>query len=144
MTAVDGLLIGQNVKLTFTDINGNYNFAILESFRGMETPTILSETSIDSQFRVIKLPKGWSGTFIVQQNNDVINQYFSDFEAGFYAGADQVNMTITETITYQGGVQAQYQYRGCVLTLSDGGEYSGQAIKKQTVSFTASRWQRIL
>lgn len=144
MAGVDGILLGQDLKLTFTDINGNYNFAIIENFQSSETPNIISETAIDSQFRVFYFPKGWSGSFVVEQNNDVVNQYFANREAQFYLGADQANMTITVTLTYKGGTQAQYQFVGCVLTLSNAGEFTGSSIVKQTISFTANRYQRII
>lgn len=144
MAGVDGILLGQDLKLTFTDINGNYDFAIVESFRSSETPNIISETAMDSEFRVFYFPKGWTGTIVLQQNNDIVNQYFANRESQFYLGADQVDITITVTLTYKGGTQAQYQFTGCVLTLSDAGDFTGASIVKQTISFTAKRYQRII
>lgn len=136
---LNGLTSGIDHKVTFTDINGVEQFAIVESFQSKEDATVGKLIAMDGTVRHPKFHQGWSGSFVLQRNSDFTDAYIASQEASYYLGLDQLPVTITETITENDGTVSQYQYTNVVLTLDDAGMYSGTDIVKQTVTFMASR-----
>lgn len=136
---LDGLTSGIDHKITFTDINGVENFALIESFTSKEDATTDKLIQMDGNVRHPKFHQGWSGTIVLQRNSNFIDAYFAAQEASYYAGLDQIPVTITETITENDGTVSQWQYQQCVLTLDDAGSYSGTEIVKERMTFMASR-----
>lgn len=139
MSSQDGLTSGQSATVTWTDIDGNKNFQILESFSFRENSDIKDETAMDGITRHPKFWFGWHGGAVYQRGNNVLDQYFANGEANYYLGADQIDMTITLTIKELNGQISQYQFTGAVLMMEDGGTYSGTDIVKQSITWKAKR-----
>jgi len=137
----NGLNIGIDVKITFSDADGVHQFAILESFAAAENATVNEKVAIDGTTRFPKMHMGWSGTFTFQRNSNVLDKYIALQEAQYYVGSDQLPGTITQTITEIGGALTQIQYTNVVLVLEDAGTFSGTEIVTQRFSFKASRRQ---
>lgn len=136
---LDGLTSGIDHKLVLTDVNGVQNFALIESFTSKEDATVDKLIQMDGNVRHPKFHVGWSGSFVLQRNSDLTDSYFANQEALYYQGVDQQDLTILETIQENDGTVTQWQYQRVVLTLEDAGDFSGNAIVKQTVSFMAAR-----
>ena len=140
--ALDGLLSGISHKLNFVEANGNIiSFALKESFQAKEDATIGKEIFMDGTVRHPKFCQGWSGSFVLAETSDIVDRYFSNFELNYLNGGNQLDIIIDEYKTYEDGTTTHYQYKDCVLTLTDGGTFSGTAIAKQTISFNASTKQ---
>lgn len=139
MASLDGLTSGISQTLTMTDVNGVKEFAIIESFTANENADVQDHTAIDGITRHPKFYMGWHGSFVVQRSTPALDNYFADQERIYYQGGDQVNVTITQTIKEINGAISQWQYTDCVLSLTDGGGYSGTSIVKESVSFKARR-----
>lgn len=136
---LDGLTSGIDHKITFVDINGVEQYSLLESFTSKEDATVSKEIQMDGNVRHPKFHVGWSGSFVLQRNSPFADSYFAAQEASYYLGADQLNLTITETIQENDGSVSQWQYAGVVLVYEDAGNYSGTEIVKQRVSFMCAR-----
>jgi hypothetical protein len=135
----NGLSTGIDVKMSFNDIDGVQQFAILKNFQAKEDSTVDQRTYIDGKTRHPKFHKGWSGSFTTDRTNNVIDRYFALQEASYYAGRDQLPMTITQTITETDGSVTQYQFIEVVLVYDDAGTWSGEEVVSQSISFQASR-----
>lgn len=135
----NGLNTGIDHKIVFTDASGIQNFVIIESFSAKEDATTDKVVAMDGTVRHPKFHLGWSGSFVLQRDDNSMDRYIALQEAAYYRGTDQVPMTITETITEANGVVSKYQYTNVVVTLGDAGTWSGTEIVKQSVSFEASR-----
>jgi len=140
----NGLSTGIDHKLTFNDINGVQHYAILESFTAKEDSPIGKEVAMDGNVRHPKFHQGWSGSFVLQRSNNVMDNYIAIQEASYYQGVDQLPMIITETIAEVDGSISQYQYTNVVINLEDAGNWSGTEIAKQRISFMASRRLEII
>jgi len=136
---LNGLTSGIDVKITFTDLNGVEQFALVESFTSREDAPVGKEIQIDGNVRHPKFHQGWSGSFVLQRNSNFTDAYFATQEASYYLGQDQLPVVITETITESNGTVSSYQYTNVVLVFENAGNYSGTEIVKQTVTFMASR-----
>ncbi len=141
---LNGLTSGIDCKITFTDVNGVENFTIIESFNAKEDATVGKEIGMDGTVRHPKFHQGESGSFSFQRNDAFLDNYIAAQEASYYLGADQLPLTISQTITESDGSVSQYQYTNVVITLEDMGNYSGTEIVKQKVSFMASRKLRLV
>jgi hypothetical protein len=135
----NGLSTGIDSKLTFNDINGVLRVITIESLTAKEDATIGKEIAMDGTVRHPKFHQGWSGSFVIQRSNNVMDNYIALQEASYYVGVDQLPMTITQTITEVNGSVSQYQYTNVVIALEDSGMWSGTDVVKQHVSFSASR-----
>jgi hypothetical protein len=139
MSNLDGLTSGISHTLVLTDVDGLKDFTIIESFSANENADVQDHTAMDGITRHPKLHQGWHGSFVYQRGSPVLDQYFAKQERVYYQGGDQINITITETIRELNGTITQWQYTNCVLSLTDGGQYSGTTIVKQSVAFKARR-----
>lgn len=139
MSSLDGLTSGQSTKIVFTSPDGVQKFAILESFTAKPDSPTLKEIAIDGTTRHPHLPQGWSGTCVFQRGNHFLDDYIAAQETNYYLGGDQINLTITQSISELDGSVTQWQFTGVVPTLEDGGNYSGTEIVKQTMSFMGAR-----
>jgi len=135
----NGLSTGIDSKLSFVDINGVQRFLIIESINAKEDATTGKVIAMDGTVRHPKFHEGWSGSFMLQRSDNSMDNYIALQEASYYQGADQVPMTITQTITEVDGSISQYQYTNVVINLDDSGTWTGTDIVKQSVSFMASR-----
>jgi hypothetical protein len=135
----NGLSTGIDHVLVFNDITGVRQFVILESFTAKEDATTDKKIAIDGTVRHPKFHVGWSGSFIIQRDNPVMDNYFAQQEASYYQGIDQLPMTITETITESNGNVSQFQYTNVVLVFDSAGMWSGTQTVDQSMSFLASR-----
>lgn len=139
MAGQDGLTSGQSSTITWTDINGNQNFQILESFTYKENSDVKDETAMDGTTRHPLFLFGWTGSAVFQRGSNFIDTYFANRERNYYLGGDQINLVVTQTIKEVNGSISQYQFTGLVLQMDDGGMYTGTEIVKQTLSWKCSR-----
>lgn len=139
MSNLDGLTSGISHTLVLTDLDGLKKFTNLESFSANENADVQDHTDIGGITRHPKLHQGWHGTFVYQRGSNDLDMYFANQERNYYQGGDQINITIKETINELNGTISEFQFTECVLSLTDGGTYSGTTIVKQTVAFKARR-----
>lgn len=144
MSNLDGLTSGQSTRLTIVDIDGVKNFSIIEAFSASENANIPDHTAMDGITRHPKFHMGWSGSFTYQRGSPALDNYIASSERNYYEGGDQVDATITQTISELDGTKSEWQFTGCVFMLTDGGQYSGTDIVKQSVTFKAKRKIRLL
>ncbi len=135
---LDGLTSGIDATLTLSDSTGILLFTLLESFTSREDATVDKLIQINGQVRHPKFHQGWSGTFMWQRNSAVLDSYIAQQEVRYYEKHDQINATINLLLTESNGTISQWQYRDCVFSLEDAGNYSGTEIVKQTLSFMAA------
>jgi len=141
--SLDGLSAGQSVKLTITDPSGVKKFELLRSFKSKQVSNIESRVYIDGRTRHPKFYKGWEGTFEFDRGSSAIDDYFNQQESAYYLGGDQINCTITQTITEINGSTSQYVFSDVVLNYDDAGTASGEEVITQSVSFECSRRQAL-
>lgn len=139
MASLDGLTAGQSNKIVFTSADGIEKFTILESFTAKEDAPISKEIAMDGTTRHPQFHQGWSGTAIFERGDHFLDDYIAAKERNYYLSGDQIDLTITQSISELDGTVTQYQFTGVVLTLEDGGNYSGTEIVKQSISFMAKR-----
>lgn len=135
----NGYSIGRDITLNVVTSAGQL---AINKITGFNTKQETSKTKIkrlDGITDSLRFFDGWSGTFDVERSDSIVEDYFIQLEANYYAGINEQPATILETITNPDGSTSQYRYERVILTLDDAGDWKGDATVKIKVSFEASR-----
>lgn len=140
---INGFSIGKDLILTVVTSAGPLNLSLITNFKSKQDTTEEKIKGLDGITRHVRFFEGWSGNFDIQRQDHAADDYFSQLEADYYAGVQETEVTITETITEVDGSVTQYRYREVLLKMDDAGEWKGDAAVKQMLSFIASRRVKI-
>lgn len=135
----NGYSIGRDVTLNVITADGVLPITGVTSFQSKQDTTEEKVKRIDGEIDHVRFFEGWSGRFMVERRDSTPDRYFNQIEANYFAGVEEGEVTITETITEESGSVSQYRYRKVLLKFEDGGEWAGDKTVKMTVSFIASR-----
>ena len=85
------------------------------------------------------IPDGWEGTISMDRRNSAVDDYFVGVEAGYYAGQNILNSSITETIAEADGSISTYRYLDVSLRYDESGNKTGDNKVEQKIGWFASR-----
>lgn len=85
-----------------------------------------------------KINDGWEGSFEIDRDGPVLDDFFSSEETQYYAGAPNADIFITKTVTEADGSISQYRHEGVMLKFDDGGVYKQDDKVSQKVSFMST------
>lgn len=140
---LNGFSVGRDVSLDIVGAAGAIQFSMITGFRSKPDITDAKVKGLDGITRHVRFPDGWSGSFSIERQDSTVDDYFAQIEANYYAGLNEIPVTITETITEVSGAVTQYRYLQVLLKLDDAGDWKGDATIKQSVSFVAARRVKI-
>mgnify|MGYP001041621374 CR=1 FL=1 len=139
-TGFGALNIGKDVVLDIVlPDNSILNVAILTGFTLKQNTQELDSKGLDGVNRLASIPDTWSGDFSVDRASSVLDDYFAQQEATYFANGTLNALRITQTITETDGTISQYRFDGVALNLSDAGNWAGDAYVKQKINWKASR-----
>lgn len=134
-----GFSVGRDVTLNIIGASGPIRLSLITDFSANQKTTESQVKGLDGITRPLRFFDGWAGSFSLERQDSTIDDLFTQLEANYYAGLTEQPITITETISEVSGAITQYRYINVLLTLTDGGRWSGDATVKQTIGFAASR-----
>jgi hypothetical protein len=141
----NGFNVGRDVTLDIVDpVQGALRFKIKTAWKVDQKTKDLESHGLDGNDRFAHLPGGWQISFTFDRADSSIDDYFATQEVNYFAGVTLGNVSITETITNPNGVITQYRYTNVALKLTDGGDWKGDQITKQSISGMASRRLKVL
>jgi len=132
------LSTGIDLTLSFTDSNGTQNFMSLESFEESSMATMNEKVQMDGITLFPKFHLGWTGNLTYLRTSDALDRYIALQEAEFRLGIDQRPATITKTVKEANGSLSQYIYGNVVISITNGGRWSGTDVVTQTATWKAS------
>lgn len=135
----NGYSIGRDITLNLVTANGVLPLIGITSFKTKQETTEEKVKQIDGTVDNVRFFEGWSGTFMVERKDSSLDRYFCQIEADYFAGIQEGEVTITETITERNGSISQFRYRKVLLKLDDAGEWAGDKTVKRTMTFICSR-----
>lgn len=136
---INNFTVGRDISVNVVTASGPLSFNLLTGFQKKQDATKTRIKGMDGKTRWVRFFDGWSGTFKIERRNSVVDDYFAQLEAAYYAGINEQAVSITEIIQETDGSITQWRYFGVLLDLDDGGESGGDTTVKQTVSFVAER-----
>jgi hypothetical protein len=136
--------IGKDVVLDVITPSGVLNLPVTTTgFEAKPEYNKLASVGLDGINREASIPKGWRGTITLDRRNNVVDAFFAQQEAGYYAGQNVLTGSITETIQEADGSVSQYRYVGVSLSFEEAGKKSGDSKIEQTIGFFASQRQQV-
>jgi len=135
----NGFSVGRDVSLSISGPSGAINLSLITGFEAK--PDIIDKKvkGLDGVTRHVRFPDGWAGGFDVERQDSTLDDYWAQLEANYYAGINELPVTIMETITEVSGAVSQYLFQGVLLKLTEAGKFSGDETVKQKVDFVAAR-----
>lgn len=138
MSSNNTFTLGKDVTIQIITPNGVFPIPVtLTSFNPEPQWVDIDKTGMDSVKRSARIPNGWGGTIELDRNGSGIDDYFAAAEAAFYAGQNQLNCSITETINEINGQTSQYRYVNAVLKFKSAGNRAGDKEINIVVEFQA-------
>lgn len=136
---INNFSVGRDISLSVITSDGPLNLGLVTEFTSKQDTTEQKVKGLDGIIRPVRFYDGWSGSFSVDRQNSGVDDYFTKLEANYYAGLNELPVTITETVQETSGAVSQYRYTGVLLKLDDAGDWKGDSTVKQKISFMASR-----
>lgn len=132
--------IGKDISLTIVTTAGILALPITTtSFDAKPQYNKVRGVCLDGVNRGFNAPTGWDLTFGLDRSSSVVDDFFAQQEAGYYAGQNTLTGSISETIQEANGSVSQYRYIGVILALDDAGKFTGDAKVSQSISAFASQ-----
>ncbi len=94
---------------------------------------------LDGSIDHLRWYEGWTGSFKIERRSSIIDDYFAQLEANYYADIDEPPAFIQQTIKEPNGVVTQYRFEKVLLKYDDAGDWASDKSISQTVSFMASK-----
>jgi hypothetical protein len=136
---VNSFSVGRDISLDIIGSQGPLRLTLITGFQSKPDTTDSKIKGLDGITRHVRFPDGWSGSFSIERQDSTVDDYFAQLEANYYAGLNELPLTITETIAEVNGSVTQYRYLNVLLKLDDAGSWEGDKSVKQKVSFMAAR-----
>ncbi|MGI4776955.1 MAG: hypothetical protein ACRYGA_02360 [Janthinobacterium lividum] len=138
---MNGQTVGRDVSI---DINTSRGILALSAtaitnFTSQPKTSNVESKGMDAVTRHGVFPEGWRGTFDVDRMSGVLDTFWAQIEADYYAGVNTLPGTITETIAEPDGSISQYRYTGVMFDFKDAGAKAANGLVKQKLDFMASR-----
>ncbi len=143
-TNVGTFSIGKDVSVDIVlPSGGHLVLAQITGFDAKPKMKKLNSVGLDGVNRHATIPEGWQLSFELDRANVVMDDFWAQFEAAYYAGQTTFNATILETIQEVDGSISQWRYEGVALAFDDAGNWKSDQYVKQRVSGDASFRKRI-
>lgn len=133
--------VGRDVSLDFYTSKGVLAVpaAAITQFDTQPQTTNTASKGLDGITRYGVFPDGWKGTMTIDRLSGLIDTFWSQVEADFYNGVNQIGGTITETIQEPDGSTSVYRYTGVMFDLKDAGSKAANKLVSQKLDFMANR-----
>jgi hypothetical protein len=141
---VNGYSVGRDLTLNINTQTGALIVRKITRFQSKQETRELKVMGLDGITDHAILPDCWGGDMDVERRDSVLDDYFAQLEADYYAGLNLAQSTITETIREANGKISQYRYTGVQFKLASAGEWSGADTVKQRLDWVASRRIKVL
>lgn len=135
--------IGRNVRVVLIWNGSQINLKDVVGFDSQQQVKPQRAEPLNSVPIEFNTPTGWRGRFMVDRGNAVLDNLIAANEAAFWTSGVVGTGTIYQYITETNGAQTSFEFSGVAIALTEAGNYAGDGIVKQTLSFVASQRVKI-
>ena len=143
---INNLSIGHDVTVTIFD-NTSQSIVTFPARTGFSaepiTKTINSEP-LNGPPLFAEAPNGWKGTLDFDRTDPTIDIYFANYEATYYAGANPISGTITQTIQEKNGTITQFSFTGVAMKLAQAGQWKAAEKVPMRIDWMAGTRTQVL
>ena len=138
--------IGHDVTVTIFDVTSNsiVSFPARTGFSAEPITKTINSEPLNGPPQFAEVPNGWRGTLDFDRTDNSIDVYFANYETTYYAGANPLSGTITQTIQEKNGSVTQYQFTGVAMKLAQAGMWKAAEKVAMRVDWNASQRIQVL
>lgn len=140
---VNDYSVGRDISITVMTSSGPLTINKITGFSSHQLTTKQKVKRMDGITDPLRFFDGWAGSFDVERQDSIVEDYFVQLEQNYYSGIQEQPVTILETIEETNGNISQYRYERAILSLDNAGDWRGDSSVKIKISFEASRKKQV-
>ncbi len=140
----NGYSVGRDITLNVMTPNGPLTINKITGFSTKQEVSKSKVKRLDGVTDSLRFFDVWSGSFDVERQDSIVEDYFIQLEANYFAGLNETPATALETITNPDGSMSQYRYERLMLSLDNAGDWKGDSSVKMSLAFEASRKKAVV
>ena len=130
--------IGSDCQLVVMGPFGRVDLAHVTGFEAHQLTLALRVDRLDGVQLGAELPKGWTGSFMLDRGSSAVDDFIAQIEQAYLAGQSISAGTLYQYVNEPDGSTSTYQFNGVVFKLTSAGVYKGDAAVTQKLDFYAS------
>jgi hypothetical protein len=130
--------IGSDCQIVVMGPFGRVDLAHVTGFEAHQMTLALRVDRLDGVQLGAELPKGWTGSFMLDRGSSAVDDFIAQIEQAYLAGQTINAGTLYQYVNEPDGSASTYQFNGVVFKLTSAGVYKGDAAVTQKLDFYAS------
>ena len=130
--------IGSDCQVVVMGPFGRVDLAHVTGFEAHQMTLALRVDRLDGVQLGAELPKGWTGSFMLDRGSSSADDFIAQIEQAYLTGQSISAGTLYQYVNEPDGSTSTYQFNGVVFKLTSAGVYKGDAAVTQKLDFYAS------
>jgi predicted transcriptional regulator len=135
--------VGSDCQVVVMGPFGRVDLAHVTGFEAHQVTTSLRVDRLDGVQLGAELPKGWTGSFMLDRGSSAVDDFIAQIEQAYLSGQTINSGTLYQYVNEPDGSTSTYQFNGVVFKLTSAGVYRGDAAVTQKLDFYASGRTRV-
>ncbi|WP_297490633.1 hypothetical protein [Acidocella sp.] len=135
--------VGSDCQVVVMGPFGRIDMAHVTGFESHQMTLALRVDRLDGVQLGAELPKGWTGSFMLDRGSSAVDDFIAQIEQAYLAGQTIGAGTLYQYVNEPDGSTSTYQFNGVVFKLTSAGVYKGDAAVTQRLDFYASGRMRV-
>lgn len=135
--------VGRDLTFTIVTPAGTLNISGVTDYSVAKKNTTLTSKRLNGRQVHGTIPDGFDITIRLDRRDNVLDNFFADQDAAYYAGINLRGGTIYETIQEKDGSISQYRYTDVILEFNGPGDWKGDSFIPLTLMAHATERQRV-
>lgn len=135
--------VGSDCQVVVMGPFGRVDLAHVTGFEAQQMTLALRVDRMDGVQLGAELPKGWTGSFMLDRGSSAVDDFIAKIEQAYLAGQPIGAGTLYQYVNEPDGSTSTYQFNGVVFKLSSAGVYRGDSAVTQKLDFYASGRVRV-
>ena len=135
--------VGSDCQIVVMGPFGRVDLEHVTGFEAHQMTLSLRVDRLDGVQLGAELPKGWTGSFMLDRGSSAVDDFIAQIEQAYLAGQSIGVGTLYQYVNEPDGSTSTYQFNGVVFKLSSAGAYKGDATVTQKLDFYASGRVRV-
>ena len=130
--------VGSDCQIVVMGPYGRIDLSHVTGFEAQQLTMPVRVDRLDGVQLGAELPKGWSGTFMLDRGSSAVDDFIAQIEAAYLTGQTINTGTLYQYVAESDGSTSTYQFSGVVFKLTSSGSYRGDSAVVQRLDFYAS------
>jgi hypothetical protein len=135
--------VGSDCQIVVMGPFGRVDLAHVTGFEAHQVTMAVRVDRLDGVQLGAELPKGWTGSFMLDRGSSAVDDFIAQIEQAYLAGQTINSGTLYQYVNEPDGSTSTYQFNGAVFKLTSAGTYRGDAAVTQKLDFFASGRTRV-